>query len=292
MASLWMVAFPIANLTTPVNISADNEDEIEAILSEREGHSLHEFIDEDEPLWSIIDFDLPREVYDSIEPKLTGKEIQDLLVCAFAKVCKDIFPDWDRKTITIASNSDAKKMSLHISTYGMRLKNIAQVALFTKLIHKKVLVTLQGNSIIDNITNKRSFSLRMLGSPKYNEKTEEHICVKKAIHPKDSRNGGCPIINNVTTDAEFKLVETLLQEANIEGHNLSYPSENFPDKFPLSHVFPSHCLIYDREHVSDNAYIIQNKKSYSFFCYRANQDRQSGFRKPSKKLTISEMALD
>jgi len=25
----------------------------------------------------------------------------------------------------------------------------------------------------------------MLGSPKYNEKTEEHIRVKKAVHPKD-----------------------------------------------------------------------------------------------------------
>src|ERR1043166_1435947 len=60
-------------------LGADNEDGIEAILSEREGHSLHEFIDGDEPLWPIIDFDLPREVYDSIEPKLTGKEIQDLL---------------------------------------------------------------------------------------------------------------------------------------------------------------------------------------------------------------------
>ncbi len=44
----------------------------------------------------------------------------------------------------------------------------------------------------------------------------------------------CPNINNVTTDAEFKLIETLLQEANIEGYSLSYSSENFPDKFPLS----------------------------------------------------------
>src|SRR6266496_3245445 len=60
-------------------LSADNEDEIEAILSDREGHSLHEFIDGDEPLRPIIDFDLSREVYDSIEPKLKGKEIQDLL---------------------------------------------------------------------------------------------------------------------------------------------------------------------------------------------------------------------
>ncbi|PKC58884.1 hypothetical protein RhiirA1_470289 [Rhizophagus irregularis] len=40
-------------------LGADNEDEIEAILSEREGHSLHEIIDGNEPLRPVIDFDLP-----------------------------------------------------------------------------------------------------------------------------------------------------------------------------------------------------------------------------------------
>ena len=99
-------------------------------------------------------------------------------------------------------------------------------------------------------------------------------------------------ISNETTIAEFELVETLLQEASIEGYSLSYPSENFPDKFPLSRISPSHCPICDREHNSDNAYIIRNKKSYSFFCYRANNDRELSSRKPSKKLTISETALD
>ena len=67
----------------------------------------------------------------------------------------------------------------------MRLKNITRVSIFTELVRKKLPVSFQGNSIIDNIANKRSFSLRMLGSPKYNGKTEEHICVKKAIRPKD-----------------------------------------------------------------------------------------------------------
>jgi len=134
-------------------------DEIEAILSDREGHSLHEFIDGDEPLWPIIDFDLSREVYDSIEPKLKGKEIQDLLISAVKKVCLEIFLKWDPETITIASSSDAKKMSYHISTTGMRLKNIAWVTIFTELVRKKLPVSLQGNSIIDNIANKRSFSL-------------------------------------------------------------------------------------------------------------------------------------
>uniref|UniRef100_U9UAF5 NrS-1 polymerase-like helicase domain-containing protein n=1 Tax=Rhizophagus irregularis (strain DAOM 181602 / DAOM 197198 / MUCL 43194) TaxID=747089 RepID=U9UAF5_RHIID len=99
-------------------------------------------------------------------------------------------------------------------------------------------------------------------------------------------------ISNETTIAEFELVETLLQEASIEGYSLSYPSENFPNKFPLSRISPSHCPICDREHDSDHGYIIRNKKSYSFFCYRANNDKEPGYRKPSKKLTISETALD
>src|SRR6266498_4485095 len=132
-------------------LGADNMDEIEAILSDHEGHSLHEFIDGDEPLRPIIDFDLPREVYDSIEPKLTGKEILESLILAFRKTCLEIFLKWDPKTIAIASSSNAKKMSYHISTFGMRLKNNAQVAIFTEFVQKKLPAFLQGNSIIDNI---------------------------------------------------------------------------------------------------------------------------------------------
>ena len=153
-------------------LSADNEDEIEAILSEREGHSLHEFIDGDEALRPIIDFDLPQEVLDTIESKLTCKEVLDSLILAFKKICLEIFLKWDPKTLAIASSSNAKKMSYHISTFGMRLPNIAQVAVFTELVRKKLLTALQGNSIIDNIANKRSFSLQMLESPKFDEKTE------------------------------------------------------------------------------------------------------------------------
>ncbi|CAB4395598.1 unnamed protein product [Rhizophagus irregularis] len=253
-------------------LGADHEDGIEAVLLEREGHSLHEFISGDEPLRPIVDFDLPQEVLDTIEPKLTRKEIGDLLYHAFIKTCHEVFPEWNHKTLTIASSSDAKKMSLHISTTGMRLPNIAQVAIFTELVRKKLPVALQANSIIDNIANKFSFSLRMLGSPKYNEKTGEHVRVKKAIHPKDGSvfdfmirppNDESEVVksslldipepkvqrvddtNSENTEAEFELVEGLLQEANIEG----------------------------------------------FFCYRANQNRQPGSRKPSLKLTISETTL-
>ena len=66
-------------------------------------------------------------------------------------------------------------MSYHILTFGMRLKNTAQVVMFTELIRKKLPVSLQGNSIIDNIVNKQSFFLQMLETPKFYEKTNSHI---------------------------------------------------------------------------------------------------------------------
>ncbi|RGB22951.1 hypothetical protein C1646_775244 [Rhizophagus diaphanus] len=119
-------------------LGADNEDEIEAILSKREGHSLHEFIDGDEPLRPIIDFDLPEDTLNAITPKLTRNQAKNLLCCVFRDTCLEIFPKWDKKTMAIAESSDEKKISLHVSTYGMRLPNIAQVAMFTELVHKKL----------------------------------------------------------------------------------------------------------------------------------------------------------
>ncbi|CAI2199096.1 19108_t:CDS:1, partial [Funneliformis geosporum] len=49
-------------------LGADNEDEIEAILSDCEGYFLHEYIDGDELFWPIIDFDLPVKTLDAITP--------------------------------------------------------------------------------------------------------------------------------------------------------------------------------------------------------------------------------
>ena len=62
-------------------------------------------------------------------------------------------------------------------------------------------------------------------------------------------------ISNKTTITEFKLVETLLKEAGIEGYSLSYPSDNFSNKFLLSRASPLQYLLCDWEHTSDNAYI-------------------------------------
>ena len=119
-------------------LGADNADEIEAILSDREGHSLHKIIDGDESLRPIIDFDLPIETLNAISSKLSDKQAKNTLCNAFRDVCLEIFPKWDKKTISIADSSDAKKISLHVSTFGMRLPSITQVAIFTKLVHKKL----------------------------------------------------------------------------------------------------------------------------------------------------------
>ncbi|RIA88362.1 hypothetical protein C1645_826421 [Glomus cerebriforme] len=85
-------------------LGADNEDGIEIILSEQKGYSFHEFIDDDEPLCFIIDFDLLQKIYNSFDSKLSGKEILDLLNCAFRDVCLEIFPKWDKNSITITSS--------------------------------------------------------------------------------------------------------------------------------------------------------------------------------------------
>ena len=95
-------------------LGADNKDEIETILSEREGHSLHKIIDGNEPLHPVIDFDLPQKVYNNINPKLTRKEILDLFNRAFRDVCLEISLDWNKNSITVASSTDAKKIFLHI----------------------------------------------------------------------------------------------------------------------------------------------------------------------------------
>jgi len=63
----------------------------------------------------------------------------------------------------------------------LRFRNFGKSEIFQFRGH----LYLQANSIIDNIANKFSFLLRMLGSPKYNEKTGEHVREKKAIQPKD-----------------------------------------------------------------------------------------------------------
>ena len=95
--------------------------------------------------------------------------------------------------------------------------------------------------------------MQILGTPKFDEKTGSHIRVKKAIHPKDGsvfdfmirppndesevidnspllavsepEVKRCNDINSEITEVEFELVEKLLEEASIEGFNLSFPSE-------------------------------------------------------------------
>ncbi|RHZ45164.1 hypothetical protein Glove_688g9 [Diversispora epigaea] len=165
-------------------LGTDSEDGIEKIFTERQDHSLHEFIGRDYPLRPFIDFNLPQEKLNKIDPKLTHKETYFALIDAFREVCIEIYPEWDIKTLTIASSCDQKKMSYHISTCGMRLKNITACALFTDLVRKKLPVGLQDkkDKIVDNIANKSSFSLRMLKTPKIIKETNEHVRPKRAVH--------------------------------------------------------------------------------------------------------------
>ncbi|PKC10724.1 hypothetical protein RhiirA5_414014 [Rhizophagus irregularis] len=149
------------------------------------------------------------------------------LISAITKVCLEIFLKWDPETITIASNSDVKKISYHISTTEPEIRR-------------------------------------------------------------------CNDTNNKITEAELKLklVEKLLQKASIEVFDLSYPSETFSDIFSLKRIVTSYCSLCEREHTNENAYIIQYKKIYSYYCYCADQEKLSGKRKLSIKLAFSKSALN
>ena len=284
---------------------------------------MHEIINGNESLRPIIDFDLPKETLVAIKPKLTSNGVANILVQGFSETCKEVFSEWDENTLTVASSTDAEKISLHVSTYGMRVKNISQASVFTELVCKKLSEGLQGKTIIDNIANKRSFSLRILGSPKYIEKTKEHVRKKKAlllkngtiydfmlrpsndeskviespllVLPENTQTVQFQKFDNEISEAsqtEFELVERLLKDNNIEGYNLSYPTDSVGDIFPLIRVSPSYCPLCKREHSSENAYIVRNKKSYSFSCYCANQEKQPGIRNSRLKLSFGETALD
>ena len=128
--------------------------------------------------------------------------------------------------------------------------------------------------------------MRIVRFLKFDEKTGEYVRIKKPIHPNDgiiidfilrSRNDESEVVDdpllavpepevkrcsednndtvNEVSEAEFELVEKLLKETGIEGYSLSYPSENFPDLFPLKRIFQAHCPLCDREYTSENRYI-------------------------------------
>ncbi|RIA98097.1 hypothetical protein C1645_813138 [Glomus cerebriforme] len=121
----WSPRSPRADIRPRYFLGADNEDEIEAILLEHESHSLHEFIDGNEPFHPIIDFDLPIEMLNTITPKLSYSQAKNLLCHTFRDICLEAFSKWDKKTVTIAKSSDVNKISLHILTFGIRLSNIS-----------------------------------------------------------------------------------------------------------------------------------------------------------------------
>ncbi|RHZ87250.1 hypothetical protein Glove_38g61 [Diversispora epigaea] len=316
----------------------DSEDGIETIFAEHQGHSLHEFIGGDYPLRPFIDFDLLQEKLNKIDPKLTRKEAYFVLIGAFREVCIEIYPKWEIKTLTIASSCDQKKMSYHILTSGMKLKNITACALFTEFVCKKLPVDLQDKDIVDNIANKSPFSLQILGTPKIIKETNEHVRPKRAVIPENGTifdfmlrppNDEAPVIIvlsylsrnqkqvefliwilnqrrqkfltlmlKLAIGIELGLVIKLLEEFDILRYELSPPRENFPNTFPLKRIAPAYCPLCEREyeykepHNSDNAYVVRNKKSYSFYCQHTNNNREVGSRKPSIKLTFKESVTE
>jgi len=95
-------------------LDANHENGIEAILLERKGHSLHEIIDGDDPLRPFIDFDLLVETLDAITPKLSDGQAKNAVCYAFRDTCLEVFPEWDKETMTIADNSDEHIVLIHI----------------------------------------------------------------------------------------------------------------------------------------------------------------------------------
>src|SRR4051812_30138889 len=87
-------------------LGTDDEDGINVILLDHEGHSLHEIIGGDNSLHPIIDFNLPKEILVTIEPKLIPTKMANILVQAFSETCKEVFPEWDENTLTVASSTD------------------------------------------------------------------------------------------------------------------------------------------------------------------------------------------
>jgi len=116
----------------------------------------------------------------------------------------------------------------------------------------------------------------MLESPKYDEKTDKYIYIKKAIYSKDGiifnfiiylPNDDSRVINNPflaisepkvkrylkrnnnisskTTQIEFDFVESLLRDNYIEGYTLLFSSDNISDLFLLTYNFPLYYPLCD-----------------------------------------------
>ena len=62
----------------------------------------------------------------------------------------------------------------------------------------------------------------------------------------------------------------LFKKYKIEDFEVLYSTPTLPNVFPLNHIAESQYPLCNREHTSDNIYIIQNKKTYYYYCYQAD----------------------
>ena len=58
-------------------------------------------------------------------------------------MCIDIYPDWDGDTLTTAHSDGSDKMSIHASTFGLRIKNGNEAKVFTELVRQNLPMSLQ-----------------------------------------------------------------------------------------------------------------------------------------------------
>ncbi|CAG8681652.1 1533_t:CDS:1, partial [Ambispora gerdemannii] len=95
-----------------------------------------------------------------------------------------------------------------------------------------------------------------------------------------------------TIRSEVEYTEKLLEEYKIEDFEVLYSLPTLPNVFLLNHIAESQYSLCNREHTSDNAYVIRNKKTYYYYCHRADQDMATGTRKLSLKLTLKISILE
>nr|CAG8444820.1 12207_t:CDS:2 [Entrophospora candida]CAG8446747.1 4449_t:CDS:2 [Entrophospora candida] len=85
------------------------------------------------------------------------------------------------------------------------------------------------------------------------------------------------------------LILAVLASLNVPEEKTIKSFENNSGSFEAELEYVKNLLALQNinEHSGDNAYVVQNKKTYRFHCHRADLETPSGIKKPSLKLVIS-----
>lgn len=82
----------------------------------------------------------------------------------------------------MATSDGLEKMSLYVSTFGLRVRNGNEANVFTGFVRQNLSSSQQ--DFVDNIAKIKYFSRRILDSPKKNKNNGLHERIKQAILPK------------------------------------------------------------------------------------------------------------